>query len=95
MLSRYGLAYGLAHLNQGGALVHIYTDGSILVGHGGTEMGQVCGYSHGIRVGILTSLIVIQGLYTKMVQVAAQELKVPLDTVFTSESSTSTVPNTS
>ena len=28
------------HFNQAGALVHIYTDGSILVNHGGTEMGQ-------------------------------------------------------
>ncbi|THH12808.1 hypothetical protein EW146_g7346 [Bondarzewia mesenterica] len=73
--TKFGMAFGLPHLNQAGALVHIYTDGSILVAHGGTEMGQ--------------------GLYTKMIQVAAQELKVPLDTVFTSESSTSTVPNTS
>ena len=28
------------HLNQGGALVHIYTDGSIHLNHGGIEMGQ-------------------------------------------------------
>jgi xanthine dehydrogenase large subunit len=28
------------HLNQAGALVHVYTDGSVLVNHGGTEMGQ-------------------------------------------------------
>jgi hypothetical protein len=27
-------------MNQGGALVHIYMDGSVLVAHGGTEMGQ-------------------------------------------------------
>lgn len=27
-------------MNQGGALVHIYLDGSVLVAHGGTEMGQ-------------------------------------------------------
>jgi len=30
----------VVHLNQAGALVHIYTDGSVLVNHGGTEMGQ-------------------------------------------------------
>jgi len=30
----------MVHFNQAGALVHIYTDGSILVNHGGTEMGQ-------------------------------------------------------
>ena len=27
-------------LNQGGALVHVYLDGTVLVSHGGTEMGQ-------------------------------------------------------
>ena len=30
----------MRHLNQAGALVHVYVDGSILVNHGGTEMGQ-------------------------------------------------------
>jgi xanthine dehydrogenase large subunit len=30
----------MVHYNQAGALVHIYTDGSVLVNHGGTEMGQ-------------------------------------------------------
>ncbi|WP_246796909.1 xanthine dehydrogenase molybdopterin binding subunit [Burkholderia perseverans] len=37
---KFGIAFNVAHLNQAGALVHIYTDGSILVNHGGTEMGQ-------------------------------------------------------
>ena len=31
-------------LNQAGALVHIYTDGSVLISHGGVEMGQVMFY---------------------------------------------------
>lgn len=48
-------------------------DGSVLVAHGGTEMGQ--------------------GLYTKCCQIAAQELGVPLEAVFTSESSSATVAN--
>ena len=61
-------------MNQGSALVHIYMDGSVLVAHGGTEMGQ--------------------GLYTKCTQIAAQELGVPHEAIFTSESSTATVPNT-
>jgi xanthine dehydrogenase molybdopterin-binding subunit B len=38
--SRFGLAFTARFLNQAGALVHIYTDGSVLVSHGGTEMGQ-------------------------------------------------------
>ena len=28
------------YMNQGGALVHVYLDGTVLVSHGGTEMGQ-------------------------------------------------------
>ena len=37
---KFGIAFNVTHLNQAGALVHIYVDGSILVNHGGTEMGQ-------------------------------------------------------
>ncbi|MEF9944056.1 MAG: xanthine dehydrogenase molybdopterin binding subunit, partial [Burkholderiaceae bacterium] len=37
---KFGVAFNVQHLNQAGALVHVYTDGSVLVNHGGTEMGQ-------------------------------------------------------
>ncbi|HTQ70029.1 MAG TPA: xanthine dehydrogenase molybdopterin binding subunit [Acidocella sp.] len=37
---KFGISFTATHLNQGGALVNIYTDGSILLNHGGTEMGQ-------------------------------------------------------
>ncbi|HEY4541835.1 MAG TPA: xanthine dehydrogenase molybdopterin binding subunit, partial [Noviherbaspirillum sp.] len=37
---KFGIAFNLSHLNQAGALVHVYVDGSVLVNHGGTEMGQ-------------------------------------------------------
>jgi xanthine dehydrogenase large subunit len=37
---KFGIAFTLKHLNQAGALVHVYTDGSVQVNHGGTEMGQ-------------------------------------------------------
>jgi len=37
---KFGIAFNVTHLNQAGALVHVYTDGSVLVNHGGTEMGQ-------------------------------------------------------
>ncbi|KAJ7166651.1 xanthine dehydrogenase [Mycena filopes] len=72
--TKFGLAFGVKAMNQGAALVHIYMDGSVLVAHGGVEMGQ--------------------GLYTKCCQIAAQELRVPLSEVFTSETATNTVPNT-
>jgi xanthine dehydrogenase large subunit len=37
---KFGISFNLVHLNQAGALVHVYGDGSVLVNHGGTEMGQ-------------------------------------------------------
>ncbi|RPA92108.1 molybdopterin binding aldehyde oxidase and xanthine dehydrogenase [Choiromyces venosus 120613-1] len=74
--TKFGLSFDTTmHLNQAGALMHIYNDGSVLLARGGTEMGQ--------------------GLYTKMCQIAAQELNCPLDAIFTSETSSNTVTNTS
>ncbi|PKS07048.1 hypothetical protein jhhlp_005645 [Lomentospora prolificans] len=73
--TKFGISFTALFLNQAGALVHIYHDGSILVAHGGIEMGQ--------------------GLHTKMTQIAAQALQVPLDTVFISETATNTVANAS
>jgi xanthine dehydrogenase large subunit len=35
-----GISFSRTHLNQAGALIHIYKDGSIALNHGGTEMGQ-------------------------------------------------------
>jgi xanthine dehydrogenase large subunit len=37
---KFGISFTLTHLNQAGALVHVYQDGSIMLNHGGTEMGQ-------------------------------------------------------
>ncbi len=37
---KFGISFTTTHLNQAGALIHIYTDGSIHLNHGGTEMGQ-------------------------------------------------------
>lgn len=37
---KFGISFTLTHLNQAGALVHVYSDGSIHMNHGGTEMGQ-------------------------------------------------------
>lgn len=71
----FGIAFTALHLNQTGALVHIYLDGSVLVSHGGVEMGQ--------------------GLYTKVLQVAATTLKIPIEKVHIQETATDKVPNTS
>ncbi|HEX4368467.1 MAG TPA: xanthine dehydrogenase molybdopterin binding subunit [Rhodopila sp.] len=37
---KFGISFTLTHMNQAGALVHVYTDGSVALNHGGTEMGQ-------------------------------------------------------
>ena len=37
---KFGISFTLTHLNQAGALVHVYQDGSVALNHGGTEMGQ-------------------------------------------------------
>ena len=37
---KFGISFTVQHLNQAGALIHVYTDGSIQLNHGGTEMGQ-------------------------------------------------------
>lgn len=56
--TKFGISFTFKPMNQAGALVSIFLDGSVSVAHGGVEMGQ--------------------GLHTKMCQVAASALKVPL-----------------
>ncbi|MHA7176007.1 xanthine dehydrogenase molybdopterin binding subunit [Arthrobacter sp. Sr24] len=72
---KFGISFNLVAFNQAGALVNIYKDGSVLINHGGTEMGQ--------------------GLHTKMLQVAATALGVPLSAVRLAPTRTDKVPNTS
>ena len=72
---KFGISFNFTAFNQAGALVHVYKDGSVLITHGGTEMGQ--------------------GLHTKMLQVAATALGVPLERVRLAPTRTDKVPNTS
>jgi xanthine dehydrogenase large subunit len=72
---KFGISFTATLFNQAGALVHVYTDGSVQVNHGGTEMGQ--------------------GLHTKVAQIVADELGVPLARVLVTASDTSKVPNAS
>lgn len=74
--TKFGLSFATAlHLNQASASLKIYADGSILLNHGGTEMGQ--------------------GLYTKMAQICAQELGVPISSIFTQDTSSYQTANAS
>ncbi len=72
---KFGISFTTSFLNQAGALVNIYTDGTVLVNHGGTEMGQ--------------------GLHTKILKIASEELGVTPDKVRVTATNTSKVPNTS
>lgn len=72
---KFGISFNFTAFNQAGALVHVYKDGSVLINHGGTEMGQ--------------------GLHTKMLQVAATALGLPIDRVRLAPTRTDKVPNTS
>jgi xanthine dehydrogenase large subunit len=72
---KFGISFNFTSFNQAGALVHVYKDGSVLINHGGTEMGQ--------------------GLHTKMLQVAATALGLPIERVRLAPTRTDKVPNTS
>jgi len=72
---KFGISFTHTPYNQAGALVLVYTDGSVQVNHGGTEMGQ--------------------GLYTKMLGVAARELGLPPSAIRVTQTRTDKVPNTS
>lgn len=72
---KFGISFNTSFLNQAGALVLIYKDGTVLINHGGTEMGQ--------------------GLHTKILQIAALELGLPIEKIRVNATNTSKVPNTS
>lgn len=72
---KFGISFNATLYNQAGALLHIYTDGTVLLNHGGTEMGQ--------------------GLHTKVAQVVATELSLPLSAIRITGTDTGKVPNTS
>jgi xanthine dehydrogenase large subunit len=71
---KFGISFTNSFLNQVGAYLSVYTDGSVQLNHGGTEMGQ--------------------GLYTKMLQICAHDLGVPLERIRQMPTSTEKVPNT-
>ncbi|XP_062972243.1 aldehyde oxidase 2-like isoform X2 [Elgaria multicarinata webbii] len=70
---KFSVGFPETHYHQALALVHIYLDGSVLVSHGGCELGQ--------------------GLYTKMLQIASHELKIPLSYLHPYETTTASIPN--
>lgn len=72
---KFGISFTFGALNQAGALVNIYKDGSVRISHSGTEMGQ--------------------GLNIKLLQIVSSTLRVPLESISMSPTSTAVIPNTS
>ncbi|MEQ1537006.1 MAG: xanthine dehydrogenase molybdopterin binding subunit, partial [Burkholderiaceae bacterium] len=72
---KFGISFTATMLNQGGALLNIYMDGSVSVNHGGIEMGQ--------------------GLNTKIAQIAADGLGIPVNFIRVTGTDTQKVPNAS
>lgn len=98
--TKFGIAYNILFLNQGGALVHVYLDGSVLISHGGTEMGQGL-YTKTIQVKYCkfscnSNNISITFFFSILSpQCACRVLKVPQSKVYIAETATDKVPNTS
>jgi xanthine dehydrogenase large subunit len=72
---KFGISFNVTQFNQAGALVHVYVDGTVVVNHSATEMGQ--------------------GVNTKVRQVVADELGVPIEWVRSTATDTEKVANTS
>ncbi|WP_024301134.1 xanthine dehydrogenase molybdopterin binding subunit [Pseudogulbenkiania sp. MAI-1] len=69
---KFGIAFTATHYNQAGALVHVYLDGSVLVSHGGVEMGQ------GLHIKVQQVVAEELGLPLERVRIAATDTaKVP------------------
>jgi xanthine dehydrogenase large subunit len=69
---KFGISFTLTWLNQAGALVHVYQDGSIALNHGGTEMGQ------GLFQKVAQVTAAVFGLDAGMVKITATDTaKVP------------------
>ncbi|TKD18025.1 xanthine dehydrogenase molybdopterin binding subunit [Rhodobacter capsulatus] len=69
---KFGISFTLTHLNQAGALVQIYTDGSVALNHGGTEMGQ------GLHAKMVQVAAAVLGIDPAQVRITATDTsKVP------------------
>lgn len=69
---KFGISFTLSHLNQAGALVNVYNDGTIRLNHGGTEMGQ------GLHIKICQIAAEIFGVGLERVRISATDTdKVP------------------
>ena len=69
---KFGISFTATHYNQAGALVHVYRDGTVLLNHGGTEMGQ------GLYVKVQQVVAQVLGVPLAAVRVSASDTsKIP------------------
>ena len=69
---KFGISFNAQMFNQAGALVHVYNDGSVMLNHGGTEMGQ------GLHTKVMQVVANVFGLPLSAVRVSATDTsKVP------------------
>ena len=69
---KFGISFTLTFLNQAGALVHVYQDGSVHLNHGGTEMGQ------GLNQKVAQVAASVFGVDTSVIKITATDTgKVP------------------
>lgn len=69
---KFGISFTATHLNQAGAVLHLYTDGSLLLNHGGTEMGQ------GLFIKVAQIVATVLGVGVERIRVTATRTdKVP------------------
>ncbi len=77
---KFGISFNVVHLNQAGALVHVYNDGSVLVNHGGTEMGQ------GLNTKVAQVVAATLGIDVQRVRVSATDTEKVANTSATAAS---------
>ncbi len=69
---KFGISFTATHLNQAGALVNVYTDGSVRINHGGLEMGQ------GLHTKVIQVVADELGVATDAIRICATDTsKVP------------------
>jgi xanthine dehydrogenase large subunit len=69
---KFGISFTATHYNQAGALLHVYIDGTVLLNHGGTEMGQ------GLHIKVLQVVADELGLPLAAIRISATDTsKVP------------------
>jgi xanthine dehydrogenase molybdopterin binding subunit/xanthine dehydrogenase small subunit len=64
---KFGISFTATQFNQAGALVHVYTDGSVLLHHGGTEMGQ------GLHTKVAQVVAAELGLSLELIKIGASD----------------------